>query len=67
MVTHWLHRSDDREDLIKERFKTYYGETFPLVHFYQAKGVYHQVDGMRPIAEVTKDILTIVAGVGVRS
>jgi len=62
-----VHRSDDREDLIKERFKTYDGETFPLVHFYQAKGVYHLVDGMRPIAEVTKDILTIVAGVGVRS
>src|SRR5215467_12681255 len=62
-----IHRSDDREDLIQERFKTYDGETYPLVRFYQSKGVYHQVDGMRPIGEVTKDILSIVDGVGVRS
>ena len=62
-----VHRSDDREDLIQERFKTYDGETFPLIHFYQGKGVYHQVNGMRPIAEVTKEILGIVDGVKVRS
>jgi len=62
-----VHRSDDREDLIQERFKTYDGETYPLVRFYQDKGVYRQVDGMRPIGEVTKDILGIIGGVGVRS
>src|SRR5215475_15087057 len=62
-----VHRSDDREDLIQERFKTYDGETYPLIRFYQTKGVYHQVNGMRPIAEVTKDILAIVDGVKVRS
>ncbi len=62
-----VQRSDDREDLIQERLKTYDGETYPLVTFYQAQGVYHQVDGMRPIAEVTKQIMTIVDGVGVRS
>jgi len=57
-----VHRSDDREDLIHERFRTYHGETYPLVEYYSAKGVYHQVDGMRPIGEVTKDILAIVDG-----
>jgi adenylate kinase len=62
-----VHRSDDREDLIQERFKTYDGETYPLIRFYETKGVYRQVDGMRPIAEVTKDILNIVDGVGVRN
>ena len=62
-----IQRSDDREDLIQERLKTYDGETFPLVTFYQGQGVYHQVDGMRPIREVTKEILTIVDGVSVRS
>jgi adenylate kinase len=63
-----VQRSDDREDLIKERFRTYDGETHPLIEFYQKEGVYHQVDGMRPIDQVTKDILSIVDGVvGVRS
>jgi adenylate kinase len=55
-----FHRSDDREDLVKERFRTYKEETFPLVEYYQKLGVYHQVDGMRPIDEVTKEILSIV-------
>ncbi len=55
-----VHRSDDREDLIKERFRTYREETYPLVKFYQDLGVYHQVDGMKPIPEVTKEILDIV-------
>jgi adenylate kinase len=62
-----VQRSDDREDLIQERLKTYDGETHPLVNFYQDRGVYYQVDGMRPISEVTKEILAIVDGVEVRS
>jgi adenylate kinase len=55
-----IHRSDDREDLILERFRTYREETFPLVQYYQNLGVYHKVDGMKPIDKVTKEILDIV-------
>src|SRR5262249_40821148 len=55
-----IHRSDDREDLILERFRTYREETFPLVQFYQNLGVYHQVDGMKPIGQVTEEILKII-------
>src|SRR6185369_10991862 len=43
-----VHRSDDREDLIQERFRTFRGKTLPLVQFYQKLGVYHHVDGMKP-------------------
>src|SRR5262245_36139467 len=55
-----FHRSDDREDLVRERFRTYKEETYPLVDFYQKLGVYHQIDGIRPIQDVTKEILSIV-------
>jgi adenylate kinase len=55
-----IHRSDDREDLIRERFRTYREETYPLVEYYQNLGVYHQVDGMRPINDVTEEILHII-------
>ena len=55
-----IHRSDDREDLILERFRTYREETYPLVQFYQNLGVYHKVDGMKPIAKVTDEILKII-------
>ncbi len=55
-----IHRSDDREDLIRERFRTYREETYPLVQFYQDLGVYHQVNGMKPIGDVTNEILDII-------
>jgi adenylate kinase len=55
-----FHRSDDREDLVRERFRTYKEETYPLVQYYQQLGVYHRVHGPRPIEEVTKEILSIV-------
>ena len=55
-----IHRSDDREDLILERFRTFREKNQPLVDFYQALGVYHRVDGMKPIGEVTREILDII-------
>jgi adenylate kinase len=56
-------RSDDRENLVQERFRTYKTETHPLVEYYNQLGAYHQVDGTRPIEDVTKDILSIIDGV----
>jgi adenylate kinase len=55
-----FHRSDDREDLVRERFRTYKEETYPLVQYYQQLGAYHRVDGMRPIEQVTGEILSIL-------
>jgi len=55
-----FHRSDDREDLVRERFRTYKEETYPLVQYYQQLGAYHRVDGMRAIEHVTNDILSIL-------
>jgi adenylate kinase len=61
-----VHRADDSPDLIHERFRTYHEETFPLVEFYQKLGAFHTVDGMRPIADVTRDILqTLERGIAV--
>jgi adenylate kinase len=57
-----VRRSDDREDLIVERFRHYREETHPLVQHYRKAGCYFEVDGMRPINEVTRDILAIVDG-----
>jgi adenylate kinase len=55
-----VRRSDDRAELMIERFRTYHEETFPLVEHYRKSGCYHRVDGLRPIAEVSKDIRIIV-------
>ena len=55
-------RSDDRADLIRERFKTYQEETYPLVEFYTNLGVYHHVEGMRLVKDITREILGILDG-----
>jgi len=55
-------RSDDKEDLIKERFRLYNDETFPLIKHYQFGGCYFRVDGMKPIQEVTREIIEILEG-----
>jgi len=55
-------RSDDKEDLIRERFKTYKDETYPLVEFYKKLGVYHHVEGMRLIRDISREILGVLDG-----
>lgn len=55
-----VQRGDDQEHLIRERFRTYHDETYPLVEYYRRRGVYHKVDGLRPIDDVTSDILALI-------
>lgn len=55
-------RADDTEEVIRERFREYRDKTEPLVDFYRAKQVYHQVDGMGPIDQITNDLVSVVKG-----
>ena len=57
-----VHRSDDTEEVIRDRMETYRAETEPLVEFYRGEGVYHQVDGMAPIDQVAREIISLVRG-----
>ena len=60
-----IHRSDDREEVVRERLDNYRAETAPLVDFYKVLDVYHQVNGMNPFGQVTKDLVSIIRGVAV--
>jgi adenylate kinase len=53
-------RADDREDVIRERFKTYRAMTKPLTEHYYREGVYRRVDGMQPPEKVAQDIRRLV-------
>lgn len=53
-------REDDRPDVIRERLKVYHQESEPLVNFYRKKGVYHEVEGDRPILTVFENIQVIL-------
>lgn len=50
-------RSDDTENTVANRLDVYYKQTAPLVDYYKAKGVLLDIDGDRPVEEVTVAIL----------
>jgi adenylate kinase len=57
-----IHRPDDTEPVIKERFATYDALTLPLVEYYSAKGVLNTVDAMSDADTVAGKIRKILDG-----
>ena len=57
-------RSDDTPETLKHRLEVYYKNTAPLLDYYGKQGKIVTVDGMAPIAEVTK---AIAAAIGTSS
>jgi adenylate kinase len=51
-------REDDRESVIRERLRVYREKTAPLIGYYQGRGLLREIDGHRPISEVTSRILS---------
>ncbi len=54
-------RADDNAEALKTRLMAYYRETAPLVGYYYAHGLLRVVDGMAPIAAVTRQIDEVLA------
>jgi len=53
-------RSDDTEEVIKERQQVYWKLTAPLLDFYKDRKLLHEVDGLGTISEITKRILNVL-------
>ena len=53
-------RSDDNEVVIRNRLLEYKEKTLPVLQFYKDKGIFHEVDGDRPIEQVTESIREII-------
>jgi adenylate kinase len=49
-------RSDDTEDVLRNRLSVYEDQTAPLISVYETRGLLVKVDGLGEIAEVTKRI-----------
>ena len=48
--------ADDNAEALKTRLIAYYRETAPLIGYYYAHRLLKSVDGMAPIAEVSRQI-----------
>ncbi len=54
-------RADDNAETLKTRLAVYYNNTAPLLVYYGNQGKVVSIDGMAPIAEVTKAIAAAIA------
>ena len=52
------HRSDDTAEVIAQRLALYHEVTSPILLWYRDRGILVSVDAMRPVQEVSREILT---------
>jgi adenylate kinase len=50
-------RADDKEEVIRERLRVYREKTEPLIGYYRERGLLREIDGNRPVEEVTAQML----------
>lgn len=53
-------RADDREEVLRERFRVYEEKTAPVIGYYKRSSLLREVDGDLPIAEVTSRIAAVL-------
>jgi adenylate kinase len=53
-------RTDDNEETLRNRLKTYHEQTAPIIPYYEEQGALTKVDGMASIDAVGQDIRNIV-------
>jgi adenylate kinase len=53
-------RADDREEVLRERFRVYGEKTAPLIGYYEQLRLLREVEGDRPIGEVTARIEAVL-------
>jgi adenylate kinase len=61
--TEFIRRPDDEPEAVRTRFAAYRDMTAPILDYYRKKhsGIYHQVDGMADVDEVTRQIEAVLA------
>jgi adenylate kinase len=52
-------RDDDKEEVIRERLRVYREKTEPLIGYYRERGLLREIDGNRPIEEVTSRMYAV--------
>ena len=53
-------RDDDKPETVKNRLKSYYESTHPLIEYYEKKGSLFTVDGEQPVEKVFEKIVKVL-------
>jgi adenylate kinase len=59
-IAQGMARADDNPETLKNRLAVYYKNTAPLIDFYDRQGKAVAIDGMLPVAQVTKKIADLI-------
>ncbi|MCB1113000.1 MAG: adenylate kinase [Chlamydiia bacterium] len=51
------HRSDDSEEIVRQRLRIYHEQSEPLIAYYKEKGVLHTINGDQPFDKITEEII----------
>lgn len=55
-------REDDSEVTVRERMKTYEKQTYPLIEYYQSRGLLAKINANRSVEEVFEDLCKVLDG-----
>jgi adenylate kinase len=55
-----VQRHDDSRDVVVERLTTYDEKTAPLVDYYAGTGLLARIDGLKPIGDVTAEVIDAI-------
>ncbi len=55
-----IQREDDREETVKNRLRVYLSQTFPLIDYYQEKGLLREIDARKSEDEVYQKIKRVL-------
>ncbi len=58
--TEFKRRDDDNEETVRSRLAAYRAQTAPILPYYRDKDLLQSVDGMAPIDEVTRQLMTLL-------
>jgi adenylate kinase len=53
-------RSDDREDVVRERLRVYRRDTEPLIEYYRSRPTFRSVNGAQPMESVAADLVAAI-------
>jgi adenylate kinase len=55
-----VQRADDQQVVVLERLKVYHRQTEPLIEYYSGRPTFREVNGARPLEQVTADLVDVV-------
>jgi len=58
--TNIIQRNDDREEIVRERYKIYQRNTYPVIEFYRKNNTIITIDGSKDVEEVTKELFNML-------